>query len=214
VRSTFQSDSNPVSIDYFLPSREGAFPIVIALHGSGGLSHSGHLDFAQWLADRGFCLFVPHYFESTGTVWASEATIWREFPAWLRVVSDAIDFASQIPAADASRIGIVGFSLGAYLALSIASQEARISAVVDFFGGMPEHFAERLEHIAPVLILHGEADPVVPVEEAHKIARLLDARSLPYEKKLYPGAGHGFSGFDMLDAGQRTYSFLTKHLHG
>ena len=159
-------------------------------------------------------MFVPHYFESTGTVWASEATIWREFPAWLRVVSDAIDFASQIPAADASRIGIVGFSLGAYLALSIASQEARISAVVDFFGGMPEHFAERLEHIAPVLILHGEADPVVPVEEAHKIARLLDARSLPYEKKLYPGAGHGFSGFDMLDAGQRTYSFLTKHLHG
>jgi hypothetical protein len=27
-------------------------------------------------------------------------------------------------------------------------------------------------------------------------------------------AGHGFSGLDMLDAGQRTYFFLKKHLAG
>lgn len=212
MRSSFPSDSKNIAIDYFTPGAEGKFPIVIALHGSGGLAHAGHLEFAQLLADRGFCVFVPHYFESTGTNWADNATIWREFPTWMQVISDAVDFAVQNRSADPNRIGVVGFSLGAYLALSLASQQPRVKAVVDFFGGIPDHFAERLEHMAPVLILHGEADPIVPVEEAHKIARLLDSRSIPYETRLYKSAGHGFRGFDMLDAGQRTYSFLTRHL--
>jgi carboxymethylenebutenolidase len=64
----------------------------------------------------------------------------------------------------------------------------------------------------PVLILHGEADVVVPVSEAHKLAHTLQERGIPYEMKIYKQAGHGFHGFDMMDAGQRTYCFLKKHL--
>jgi hypothetical protein len=30
--------------------------------------------------------------------------------------------------------------------------------------------------------------------------------------KLYRNAGHGFHGLEMLDAGQRAYKFLKKHL--
>jgi hypothetical protein len=29
---------------------------------------------------------------------------------------------------------------------------------------------------------------------------------------LYKAAGHGFRGFDMMDAGRRTYEFLKKNL--
>ena len=124
----------------------------------------------------------------------------------------SLDFAQKHPRADPSRIGLIGFSLGAYLSLALGSQQQRIKAIVDFFGGLSDYFIERLTQLAPVLILHGEADPVVPVSEAHKVAQALDQRGLPYEMKLYRNAGHGFQGLDMLDAAQRAYQFLKQHL--
>lgn len=212
MRTTFDYHDKKITIDQFDPGKPGRFPIIVALHGSGGMSSEGHLEFAQLLANQGFCVFVPHFFEGTGTVWASESTIWREYPNWMKIVSAALDHAEGQPSADSNRIGLIGFSLGAYLSLSLGVEQRRIKAIVDFFGGLPQRSAERLEHIAPVLILHGEADRIVPVDEAHKLARLLDERRSPYEIKLYKNAGHGFSGLDMMDAGRRTYFFLKKHL--
>lgn len=210
---TFETfDEKRISVEVFTPEREGYFPVVCALHGSGGLNNTGALKIGELLAQQGFCVFVPHYFMATGTRWADPATIWREFPNWLRVVSDCLDFASKHPKADANRIGLIGFSLGAYLALALGTQQPRIRAIVDFFGGLTDYFVEGLANLAPVLILHGEADKTVPVSEAHKLARILAERDLPYEMKVYKNAGHGFHGFDMMDAGQRTYNFLKNHL--
>ena len=131
---------------------------------------------------------------------------------WMKIILQAIDHSVNQPDADPNRIGLIGFSLGAYLSLSLAVEEPWIKAVVDFFGGMPDHFAERLDHFPPVLILHGEKDAVVSVAEARKLASLLEARRLPSEMQLYSSAGHGFGPLDMMDAGRRTYLFLKKHL--
>ncbi len=214
VQTFFVFREKQIPVDIFAPKRAGKCPIVCALHGSGGLRNVQHLQFAQLLADQGFLVCVPHYFEVTGTYWADDATIWREFPLWQETISAALDFVSTHEKADTSLIGLVGFSLGAYLALALAVEQPRIKAVVDFFGGMPAHSAEMLKTIAPVLILHGDADYTVPVAEAHKLQELLKTRNLEFEMKLYRGAGHGFRGFDMMDAGKRTYDFLKKHLSG
>ena len=212
MRTTFDFHGSPVSVDQFQPQAPGKHPIVVALHGSGGIRSEGHLQFAKLLANQGFCVFVPHFFDPAGIDWASPATIEREFLNWMKIISQAIDYAVTQPGTDPARIGLIGFSLGAYLSLSLAVEEPRIKAVVEFFGGMPDHFAERLNHFPPVLILHGKKDTVVPVEEARKLAALLDSRQLPYEMQFYSGAGHGFGPLDMMDAGRRTYFFLKKHL--
>lgn len=102
-------------------------------------------------------------------------------------------------------------SLGAYLALSVASVEPRVKAVVEFFGGIPEAL-HGFTRMPPVLILHGEQDRVVPVSEAIRLQQLLERSGSPYEMKLYPDAGHGFNGLQLLDAGQRTLKFLRKYL--
>ncbi len=213
MQSTYLSGGKAVGIDVFVPPQAGEYPIVLALHGSSGL-HSGSNQFPQMLADRGFVVFLPHFFETTGTTRASPLIIRDNFPTWTIALSDALDFAQDHPQSDRRRIGIVGFSLGAYLGLALASQQSRVKAVVDFFGGMPDHFAEQVRQLPPVLILHGDRDTVVPVSEAHKIEALYRAREAPYEMKIYPNANHGFNGFNMLDAGQRTYFFLKKHLAG
>lgn len=211
MQTTYLSGGKPVGIDVFVPPQPGEYPIVLALHGSSGL-YSGSAQFPQMLADRGFAVFLPHFFETTGTSWASPPIIRDNAPTWIIAISDALDFAQDHPRTNRSRIGIVGFSLGAYLALGLASQQSRVKAVVDFFGGMPPDFAGQIRHLPPVLILHGDHDSVVPVSEAHKLEALYRARQAPYEIKIYPNANHGFNGFNLLDAGQRTYFFLKKHL--
>ena len=69
-----------------------------------------------------------------------------------------------------------------------------------------------MRRLCPVLILHGEADSTIPVEEAYHLQQVLEQKRIPYEMQIYPGAGHGFSGDVWRDAGLRTLGFLKKHL--
>jgi carboxymethylenebutenolidase len=212
LTTTFVSQGKPVRVDAFRPKSPGRHPIVLALHGSGGFATVDASQFAQMLADRGFAVFVPHYFEVTGTTWAYPQEIREKHRHWVTAISDTIDYATQQDFADPSSIGIVGFSLGAYLGLALAAIQSRIRAVVDYFGGMPEEIIAEMRHCPAVLVLHGDRDQTVPVTEAFKLESLLKARRVPHEVKIYKGAGHGFRGPDMLDAAQRTYFFLKKHL--
>ena len=168
---------------------------------------------ASMLAARGFAVFVLHYFDRTGTLQANDKpTIMRNFPAWGKTVWDAVSHVEQHPQVDANRIGLLGFSLGAYLALSVASVDPRVRAVVEFFGGFPKEMKFFMRHLCPVLILHGEADSTVPVQEAYDLQALLEKKEIPYEMKVYPGAGHGFDNEIWRDAGIRTLRFLQKFL--
>ena len=163
------------------------------------------------MAGQGYSVFLLHFFDRTGTVRADYETTQRYFPDWMRTVGDAITFAAQNPSVDADRIGLLGFSLGSFLALAVASVDPRVKAVVDFFGGLPEEL-HGTPRMPPVLILHGEDDRVVPVSEAVKLQQLLERTGTPYEMKLYPGAGHVFNGMQFMDAGRRAIQFLNKHL--
>jgi dienelactone hydrolase len=209
--AAFESDGHSITVQQFLPNGSGRYPAIIALHGSGGIREGWAEQPAKLIAGQGCAVFVVHYFERTGTIWADHDTTRTNFPNWMRTVGDAITFAALHTSVDPDRIGLLGFSLGAYLALSVASVEPRVKAVVEFFGGMPEEL-HGFTHMPPVLILHGEEDRVVPVTEATRLQQLLERTGAPCEMKLYPGAGHGFNGYQLLDAGQRTIQFLQRHL--
>jgi dienelactone hydrolase len=208
----FQSGDKPIRLDAYLPEPEQKFPAVLALYGSGG-SVSGMSEPATMLAAHGFAVFVPHYFDRTGTAQANDKQIiFRNFPAWGKTVWDAISHIERHAQVDSGRIGLLGFSLGAYLALSVASVDSRVKAVVEFFGGLPKEMKLFMRRLCPVLILHGEADSTVPVEEAYELQKLLEKKGIAYEIKIYPGAGHGFDNDVWRDAGMRSLQFLQKHL--
>ncbi len=44
----------------------------------------------------------------------------------------------------------------------------------------------------PILILHGDADDVVPVHQAYSLENKLKEKNYPYEIKIVPNAGHDF----------------------
>jgi dienelactone hydrolase len=212
-RLSFESGGKPIRIDCFAPAANGQrFPAIIGLHGSGG-GYPLVMVPGRVLATQGFAVYVLHYFHRTGTTWVSDrGTILHHGPAWVKTVWDAVSFVTRQPHIDAERVGLLGFSLGAYLALANASIDGRIKAVVDFFGGFPKEMRLFMRRFCPVLILHGDADETVPVSEAHYIADVAAKKEVPYEMKIYPGAGHGFSPEVMADASERALRFLRKHL--
>ncbi|WP_327365682.1 alpha/beta hydrolase family protein [Streptomyces sp. NBC_01217] len=66
----------------------------------------------------------------------------------------------------------------------------------------------------PTLIVHGSADRVTPVGQAHELYRsLLRAGRAPVELYVYPDEGHEFTdGAHLLDAAARVEKWLAAHL--
>jgi len=168
---------------------------------------------ASLLASRGFAVYVLHYFDRTGTTSADKQAIFTNFPVWMKTLWDAVSHVERRPEVDPKRIALLGFSLGAYLSLSDAAIDSRICAVVDFFGGLPKEMKLFMRRLCPVLILHGERDLTVPVEEAYHLQKVLEKKNVPYEMHIYPNAGHGFTGAEWMDAQQRTLDFFRQHLN-
>ncbi len=209
---TFESGGQNIRLDCFLPAAAQRFPAVIGLHGSGG-GHASMSAPAILLAEQGFAVYVLHYFDRTGTAEIDNLqTIFRHFPFWMKTLWDAVSFVASQPQVDPARIGLLGFSLGAYLALSASAIDPRIQAVVEFFGGMPKEMKWFTRRLCPVLILHGEDDKTVPVAEAYHLQQILEKKQIPYEMKIYPATGHGFSGEIWRDAALRTLAFFKQHL--
>jgi carboxymethylenebutenolidase len=168
---------------------------------------------AGLLAGQGFAVYVLHYFDRTGTTTVEGLqTIARHYPAWMKTLWDAVSFVARQPEVDPEHIALLGFSLGAYLAVSAAAIDSRVQAVVEFFGGLPKEMKLFMRRLCPMLILHGEQDQTVPVAEAYHLQQLLEKKQIPYEIQIYPGVGHGFSGEIWRDAGLRTLAFLNKYL--
>lgn len=213
---TFKSESKEITFELFEPVAPGKYPGVVMLYGSGGMTAGGSLFriTAQALAREGYVVYLPHYFEKTGTQFATREDDVKYFPTWMRTIADTIDQAKSKANVDGKRIGLIGFSLGAYLSLSVASVDHEVKAVVEYFGGLPDFFSKQLQSMPPTLILHGDADRTVPVSEAYNLETLLKDKKAPYEIKIYPQQGHGFNGAAAADAMQRTVAFFAKNLKG
>jgi len=213
-RANFKSGDKTISFELFEPAKSGKYPAIILLYGSGGMAIGGPLFqlAGQALARQGYIVYLPYYFERTGTQFATPAEDLKHFTVWMKTVVDALDYAARQSNVDPTRIGLMGFSLGAFLSLSIATHEPRVKAVVEYFGGLPGFFTRDIKVMPPTLILHGAADKIVSVDEAYALEKLFKSKNLPYEIKIYPDQGHGFSGTASVDALQRTIAFFDKNL--
>lgn len=217
TRDTFVSHRKKVAIERFAPEGAGPHPAILVLHGVNGIDDHPQTmlrERARELARAGYVALLPHYFDRTGTNLKNGQRNRRYFDVWMQTVRDAVTYASAQPAVDRRRIGLLGYSLGAHVSVGESAFDPRIGAVVEYAGGMLPDLGEQFERTPPILIIHGDADRIVPVAEARKLAAMLDARQLPYEMVIYPGAGHAMTGEDGKDAWDRTLAFFRTHLAG
>lgn len=125
----------------------GSLPVVVFAHpGDGGMDMGDFFLAATVLGEvtSGFVFVVPSFRSETLTVGSVDFESQGDPSPWDRDVDDALallDVAlQQVPEADPERIGAVGISRGAGVALLMAARDPRVDLVVelsgptDFFG--------------------------------------------------------------------------------
>ncbi|WP_456684399.1 dienelactone hydrolase family protein [Bradyrhizobium sp. P5_C11_2] len=218
---SFTSGARRIEVEWFAASGGSAggdgngasSPAVLLLHGADGLTFAaGYHLAARTIAALGYHVAFVHYLDRTGDRRVAYTRLRQDFPLWAETVRDAVVWLADQPDTDAQRLGIVGISLGAALALTTAAAEPRVRAIVDYFGPLPEELKRERPRLPPTLILHGSADAIVPVSHARGLEQLLQEQGTAHEIRIYEGQGHGLSGPAQLDAATRVAGFLGQHL--
>ena len=112
-----------------------------------------------------------------------------------------------------SQIALLGFSLGASVALAAGSQAIAVNAVAEWYGSLPDEFFYQLKGMPPLLILHGQHDDNIPISNAQHIMQLRRMKSFTCENHIYPDQGHGFLPPAYDDAVKRTLEFFSERLN-
>ena len=194
----------PVSYDEF--GSQSSTNCLILLHGASGLSVPLYKDQAVYFGQHGFHVFLPHYFDAT----RSAAATTENYRIWAKVVDDLVAQCHQI--SSVQKTFLVGYSLGASVALAAGSQGVPVNAIAEWYGSLPDEFFYQMKGMPPLLILHGERDTNIPIVNGQQLVKLCEMKQLHCDHHFYPDQAHGFSGAALEDADRRTLSFFASLL--
>lgn len=110
-----------------------------------------------------------------------------------------------------AQTALVGFSQGTMMSLHVGPRRASaLAGIVGFSGRLADAGpdAAPLRSAPPVLLVHGDADEVIPVEAIHETRAALAALGLPVRWHVCQGLGHGIDP----DGLRLAAGFLTTHL--
>jgi dienelactone hydrolase len=205
------SHGTAIQVELFSPVGAPNGAAVILAYGSDGMTEPWAAtirEYATELAGRGFTALIPDYFGKTGS--APGLHIFSEIPAnlhrWQQAARDTVAYAKTLPCISASRVGLLGFSLGGHLCLRLRGETM---ALVEYFAPeLPELGGiSSVKAPAPhIQIHHGLADLLVPYSNAGNISAALKLEGTAPEVFAYEGAGHGFLGTDPNNATARRSS--------
>jgi len=195
----FTSGGQRIEVDRYAPSpQRNKHRNILVLHGAGGALFDGARmrRVARALSENGYTVFVLHYFNRTGTIYARDPAMMKNFDTWHGTVRDGISWVAEQrrPGSHTSKIGVYGYSLGGFLALAAASDNPKVGAVAEQSGGIWNNQFDRVGNLPPVFIIHGEQDGRVPFTKyCIPLERLLTKRGTPFQKRIFPAEGHVFS---------------------
>lgn len=94
------------------------------------------------------------------------------------------------------RMVVVGFSQGTMMALHVLPRRKEaVAGIVGFSGRLvaPELMAAEVKVKPPVLLIHGDQDPVVPFEDMALAGEALEKTGFTVYGHVMKGTGHGIS---------------------
>ena len=203
----------------FRPAGAGPFPTVVFLHGSSGLGRP-QLQWAPRLAAAGYLVLAGCYLAADAARAAADPTAFvpcdglppndpYDMDSITTSYRALLDAAHTIDGARSGRLGVLGVSLGAGVALDL--DDPSVAAIVADSGhgfGPPSATGGR------VLVLGNTTDPNVPHADVVTYERSLRDAGRTVEDHFYDGAGHVaiLTPADMDDAAARVIAFFDEHV--
>ncbi len=184
--------------------------LVIFLHGYGadGNDLLGLADpLSEHLPDTAFvapdaperCSVNPMGYQWFPIPWIDGSSEEVAAQGMARAVDDLNGFLDQVMAdqrVPPDRTVLVGFSQGTMMSLHVAPRRAQpFAGVVGFSGRLlePELLADEIVSRAPVLLIHGDQDDVVPPESLPQAAEALQEAGVDVFAHIMRGTGHGIA---------------------
>ena len=197
--------------EYFAPDdAQGPLPVVLVVHAWDGLLDEVR-DKSRKLAAEGYIAFaVDIYGEGEthsdfGTVQDVLAPYFADRQIILDRMEAALAAAQNIPGADSSRIGAMGYCFGGTCVLDLArGGNAACKGVVSFHGGLAPHELDTPKALdSSILVLHGEDDPMVPPEVVRAFLDEMTAKGADFQFVSYSQTVHAFTrpGANLPEAG-------------
>jgi dipeptidyl aminopeptidase/acylaminoacyl peptidase len=155
-------------------------------------------------------------------------------------VAKAADWLARLPGVNADSIGVLGFSLGGQVALLAGARSSRIKAIVAYFPitdlqrwrdttsnagirdvyipqvcgagrlNSPVNSADKIR--APVLLIHGDRDTLVPTEQSLRMREALRKANRHVELLIIAAGDHGFTDEQSEQAWSAATKFFNMHL--
>jgi dienelactone hydrolase len=186
---------------------------VMLLHGASGMGRGFMVwPVAEALAERGVASAVVRYFDALPTKVRRKGAV-RYFEKREGQLSEMITQLQARPEVQGPEIGVYGYSLGAFHGLAMAAQDPRIAAVAALAGGLPGHVpAAAVERAAPVLLVHGSRDRIVPYKRTKQAEAVWRRYGRPVSVMKLAKTGHVPQPADRLRFANLAADFLAKEL--
>lgn len=184
------------------------------------------VDLAHTLAEQGFVVAVPDLYHGKVATEPDDAQrmmmlLQSNVARAIKEIIGALDTVKAMPNVEPKKLGLIGFCMGGFLALSVASRYPDLGAVVAFYGAGYDPTQEEVAQVqVPILAIYGDQDASTPAEQIQKIERMYKDAGKDITVAVYKHAGHAFinpnhgalNAEAAADAWPRAINFLKDHL--
>jgi len=170
------------------PDGAGPFRAVVLNHGGGGYARTVIDHFAAIFLERKYVVAacdLAHAGKDSKAV-EDPAESLRRLDALFRILEND-------DKVDARRVFVYGNSHGAFTTVAWCTHHSRIKAAAVTGGGLFGRTQVKMDFSkisAPILILHGAEDEIIPVSAAKRLKKALDRHGKVSQLEIVPHVGH------------------------
>lgn len=155
---------------------------------------------ARELAEHGYAaLAIDMYGDKKVTTTSDQAYAWmmqtfEHADTIVERATAALETLAAQPEVDEQRLAAIGFCYGGKVVLDLARSNAPLKAVATFHANLsPKTPAQEGQVQAEILVLHGELDSMVSLDDVARFREEMHAAKVDHDVIVFEGAKHGFS---------------------